>query len=1089
MSTKSYKMNKRLFIFLFVALIVFVLFQPIPSFAGSWTQNLDQSMYNGTTPIYETEEVDGEQSYVASLLGGLLVGLGDWLYLLLASCGISLDTLVYGRVGTGLDVSLYRFELTQNNPFGVVGSVVYVITKTLIIGFLACVFMGKLGIAAYRKGSAGAKVVIKDVLLSTLVAIAAIELMPYVLDVVLYLRDVILNILSNVAKPLLLSGLTGVTSTGSMQQVLRAAAVGESVEMFSGLTLDSEGNLMVAAIYLASAAVSAYLAAMYVGLAMEMMIRFFAFPFICLKYQFDKKIMSDWVWRMISCVCVPIIDAVLLLLPAFIGKICGSTIDGFGQLQVAIVQFLVCSMIIPARSIFASALGLQIPGLGAAGVGAMMAMGKLLGTMAKNLGGAIAKSNEASELKKGAKLEDALAKAEKEDMIEKSSQDAIAGGKGKGSLDSSVTQNDIGENALEGAGGKSEGDLANKDVLDNEIENQQEIKNNALEELQATGIEGKEAEKLTEAMGAKESIESEMSGIQNDMSQKVGAIDAKIADLEKINSDGSKNAQIRALNAEKNSIRAEGQQKLNEKQSKLDEANAVIKQSVGAHGVNSVQMAVAAQRRINNADSVIASTSQQRAGTAQQMLIDKNANLQALNAEKQNYQSLEGQYNRVVEQYGKSSQEAENLGTKMAASRASISSMQIKDANYTRQLCEQTMALSNRYKHNMMQQQGLQESIAKKEQILSNMSESNPMRAAIQKSVVGDREKLGKCVAENARCERALSELNPNRNMMSAESLTVRNGDLAVIQAKARMQRNELAREQAKYDKHSPEAMQLQERINSIDAQMDVNNVEIASNRALLSNMAGSSGGYGSGGGRGTGSGLGSLPSGGAMSFDQRQSLVYERYANVHNFMDRNINMHLSHERQAELMRQRASNLRREAVSDIAGGFVGGSLGAVTGMMLGPMGMAITTAAGIKMGETVGSVPTNLLNKVINSSQDKAYYTQGTIPQTGYDLMEQPVYTHEQKMQALQSVASEMQSAYLQNNVYKNFADDMGCMARLNKAKASGNMELARETVHSSLSTYARNCAKTKGYSYTDEELDSIIGGMTDKIMKVYAQM
>jgi hypothetical protein len=39
---------------------------------------------------------------------------------------------------------------------------------------------------------------------------------------------------------------------------------------------------------------------------------------------------------------------------------------------------------------------------------------------------------------------------------------------------------------------------------------------------------------------------------------------------------------------------------------------------------------------------------------------------------------------------------------------------------------------------------------------------------------------------------------------------------------------------------------------------------------------------------------------------------------------------------------------------------------------------------------------------------------------TGYDLMEKPVYTHEQKMQALQSVAGEMQNAYLQNNVYKN---------------------------------------------------------------------
>ena len=363
------------------------------------------------------------------------------------------------------------------------------------------------------------------------------------------------------------------------------------------------------------------------------------------------------------------------------------------------------------------------------------------------------------------------------------------------------------------------------------------------------------------------------------------------------------------------------------------------------------------------------------------------------------------------------------------------------------------------------------------------------MRASVQKGLNDDRSKLSECAAESARCERALSELNPNRNMMSAESLTARNGELAVMQAQSRLQRNELAREQAKFDKHSPQAMQLQEQIDAIDAQMDVNNVEIASNRALLSNMAGTSGGYGSGGGRGTGGGLGSLPSGGAMSFDQRQNLVYERYANVHNFMDRDINMHLSHERKAELMRQRASNLRREAVSEVTGGFVGGSLGAVTGMMLGPMGMAMTTAAGIKMGETVGSAPVNLVNTVVNKRQDKAYYTQGSIPQTGYDLMEKPVYTHEQKMQALQFVAGEMQNAYLQNNVYKNFANDMGCMARLNKAKASGDMDMARAAVHSSLSTYARNCAQTKGYSYTNEELDSIVGGMTDKIMRVYAQM
>ena len=113
----------------------------------------DNSIYGNVIDAAEEEqdisvEKPGRvEKYIAELfrnIGSALISV------LQDSIGASLDTIVYGRVGSGQPnkVNIYAFELRKGNPYGVTASVCYALLRGMMFIFLGIGFVFQLAKAA-----------------------------------------------------------------------------------------------------------------------------------------------------------------------------------------------------------------------------------------------------------------------------------------------------------------------------------------------------------------------------------------------------------------------------------------------------------------------------------------------------------------------------------------------------------------------------------------------------------------------------------------------------------------------------------------------------------------------------------------------------------------------------------------------------------------------------------------------------------------------------------------------------------------------------------------------------------------------------
>jgi len=137
---------------------------------------------------------------------------------------------------------------------------------------------------------------------------------------------------------------------------------------------------------------------------------FILFPLVVLKSNIDKQILKNWAMEMLSCMMVPVIDAVLIMLPSFIG-IYGTEITGLSRLNIAILQLILCWMMVPARTHARGILGLRTSALENTG----LATAALVGMAAKR---GISKAfYDSREAKKNAGMDEERANMQ-EDMSE-----------------------------------------------------------------------------------------------------------------------------------------------------------------------------------------------------------------------------------------------------------------------------------------------------------------------------------------------------------------------------------------------------------------------------------------------------------------------------------------------------------------------------------------------------------------------------------------------------------------------------------------------------------------------------------------------
>lgn len=331
------------------------------TYTGSWTEKADKSIYGKDSEIqYEDVSNNGNEptekkvGFVEDLLIKLVMSITDGLYFILEKIGITIDNVIYGRVGghTKNGIALFRFELQKGNPYGVVASVIYNVVAGIAIIFLVISLFGRFSFAmSYSTGRKWSD--FKSSIGISLISMALISLMPYFLDLALYLADVILYTVSRDGSLQLFASVNGFNIVDEFRNAAKSGIV------------DS-------LIYLSTIILSLYFAAIYVGYALSMVVLFISFPAVCVGMSFDKKLISQWGKQVLSIILIPIMDCILMMIPIYFGLLPGSA-------SMSVIKIFVCAMVVPSRNIIRQLLGLGGSGLELTGVATMLGAAKLAG--------------------------------------------------------------------------------------------------------------------------------------------------------------------------------------------------------------------------------------------------------------------------------------------------------------------------------------------------------------------------------------------------------------------------------------------------------------------------------------------------------------------------------------------------------------------------------------------------------------------------------------------------------------------------------------------------------------------------------------
>lgn len=352
----------------------------------SWLSGADKTIYGGETNETEQTEVeDVNPGTIEKLFIGLIKPIVDGLYDILKTLNIDMNSVVFGRVGgngytssTGNKISLFTFELSRGNPYGIVSISIYNIIRGIAYIIMALVLFGKIVATAYNSNSGRARDAFKDGFKYSLIAFGLLTVMPYFLDVAVYLRDSVLYAVG-------IKGASDLLGTGQGVTVVDSFKEGASKSLLNTF------------MYAGSIALSVYFAVQYAGIALSMTISVVAFPFVCIKSQIDKSALSSWVNEVVGYLLIPVMDSVLLLIPSSMSLLGSSNADSNA---IAVVQLFVCAMLIPSRQTLRSILGFRSNmGLEGASFGTMMAGAMLAKSAVGNTIGAV--SNGIKDYKEG----------------------------------------------------------------------------------------------------------------------------------------------------------------------------------------------------------------------------------------------------------------------------------------------------------------------------------------------------------------------------------------------------------------------------------------------------------------------------------------------------------------------------------------------------------------------------------------------------------------------------------------------------------------------------------------------------------------
>ncbi|WP_459195634.1 hypothetical protein [Wukongibacter baidiensis] len=266
------------------------------------------------------------------------------------SIGISIDNLVYGEPQSNGEKSPIIFDLKTDNVMARITIDMYKLFRAIavILMFTVGTIMA---IKVMLKGTGLIKASAKEMLAMYCISFILIFAMPYIIDFALYFKDKLIIMIKS-------SSPTGKNFIES----LRMNALADNAQIFDTL------------LYLAGVVLSLWFAFVYTGIGMTLAALLIFFPIFSLFMNGEKTkfIIGNWIKEVVSLVFIPVIDAVILLIPLGI-----LDLDGMEEYKQMLYTIFSLAYVMPLRTMIRRIVGVGGSTGELAGIGFMMGATKL----------------------------------------------------------------------------------------------------------------------------------------------------------------------------------------------------------------------------------------------------------------------------------------------------------------------------------------------------------------------------------------------------------------------------------------------------------------------------------------------------------------------------------------------------------------------------------------------------------------------------------------------------------------------------------------------------------------------------------------
>lgn len=386
-----------------VLLSVCFIIQPVLTVQAGWVDRNSEEykiLYGNPLPEEETteEEIEievPEPNAIDKVAGSGIVIIAATLYLWMRDWNIdmSIEGIVYGRMagnrdGTAIAADFTHFGLEPNNPYGIFGAAIYYNMRGICLQLFPVVLLIMLIMQLFHNSSKG-RAQLKEMLENTVVIVVMLFALPYVLDFVIFLRDVLLYVMAN-----------GVTQVLQSMGLAAEGSWGTAMIMEFYVSYMESPSFIKALLFAAAVGAGFFFLASYVVMASLLAAAFGFFPLVAIYSYWNRRVLQDWISLVIPNLLIPLFDAMLLMFPSIINAV---YYQAFGDYNGAVTLFIVILIIIwntvKIRDTIVRLLGFtgltSQRGMGMAFLASMALRSLLFGGM-KAAGAAVGKSGAAA---------------------------------------------------------------------------------------------------------------------------------------------------------------------------------------------------------------------------------------------------------------------------------------------------------------------------------------------------------------------------------------------------------------------------------------------------------------------------------------------------------------------------------------------------------------------------------------------------------------------------------------------------------------------------------------------------------------------